>query len=295
MRVDMPDPCAILEARQNADGGWGYYPGKHSALEPTAWAMLAFPAESEPWRRASVLVASWQRPDGGIRCGPAIDEPSWAASLALLAWGLNGRRDGAWRRGVDWLLKTEAAKPTLLSRLAGMLIRQQAVEQDPNLRGWPWFAADASWVEPTSFAILALRAAGPPALPGAAARIHLAERMLLDRRCKDGGWNHGNRRVLGQDLVSFPEPTAAALLALHASAGHYPLDPALEYASARSAAGVPPMAAALLRLALRVHGVPTPHLTVPGADFPDNSTLALMAMGEDNGIWPRLRELRAKA
>ena len=45
--------------------------------------------------------------------------------------------------------------------------------------------------------------------------------MLLDRRCRDGGWNYGNRRVLGADLPSYPETTALALMALD---GHTAVD-----------------------------------------------------------------------
>ena len=30
---------ALLRSR-NEDGGWGYYPGKASRIEPTAWAAL---------------------------------------------------------------------------------------------------------------------------------------------------------------------------------------------------------------------------------------------------------------
>ena len=31
----------FLRKTQNTDGGWGYFPGKQSWLEPTAYAMLA--------------------------------------------------------------------------------------------------------------------------------------------------------------------------------------------------------------------------------------------------------------
>ena len=50
-------------------------------------------------------------------------------------------------------------------------------------------------------------------------RVDVGKRMLLERRCRDGGWNYGNRRVLGADLPSYPETTALALMALdgHAS------------------------------------------------------------------------------
>jgi hypothetical protein len=40
--------------------------------------------------------------------------------------------------------------------------------------------------------------------------------MLVDRQCRDGGWNYGNRQVLGKPLDSFPGPTAWAVQVLPA-------------------------------------------------------------------------------
>ncbi len=52
---------ALLSAA-NADGGWGYYPGKASRLEPTCWALLALlPSDSDfkrPPLRASRFPAT---------------------------------------------------------------------------------------------------------------------------------------------------------------------------------------------------------------------------------------------
>jgi hypothetical protein len=45
-------------------------------------------------------------------------------------------------------------------------------------------------------------------------RLNLGERMMLQRRAVDGGWNYGNRLVLGHELPSYPETTALALLGL---------------------------------------------------------------------------------
>jgi hypothetical protein len=85
--------------------------------------------------------------------------------------------------------------------------------------------------------------------------------MILDRRCSDGGWNYGDRRVLGTDLPSYPETTALALLGL---AGNRSLDLAAPLAVAqrylrdtRS-----PLAKAWLGVCLRSHGVA---LEPPGA------------------------------
>jgi hypothetical protein len=37
--------------------------------------------------------------------------------------------------------------------------------------------------------------------------------MILDRECPGGGWNYGNKRVLGVDEVPYPDTTALALIA----------------------------------------------------------------------------------
>ena len=58
--------------------------------------------------------------------------------------------------------------------------------------------------------------------------------MLRDRETVGGGWNYGNRVVLGEDLEPYAQTTAAALVALQRA------DPALE--AARSL-GAPPAVA----------------------------------------------------
>jgi hypothetical protein len=63
------------------------------------------------------------------------------------------------------------------------------------------------------------RAAAHVELPAVKGRVATGKRMLVERRCRDGGWNYGNRRVLGADLTSYPETTALALMALDGHAG----------------------------------------------------------------------------
>jgi hypothetical protein len=211
----LESPPAILKATQNPDGGWGYFPGKPSWLEPTAYALLALAGErGGAVDRGWNLVRSWQRRDGAFRPCAAVDEPHWSTSLVLTLGCVTGILDETFQRGLSWLLSSAGAEGRPFFRMAHWL-RPSIVEFDPSLAGWPWEVGASSFVEPTAHALLALRCAERRVhRPDLAGRIAMSERMLLDRRCRDGGWNFGNRRVLGVDLRSYPETTALALMAL---------------------------------------------------------------------------------
>jgi hypothetical protein len=90
-------------------------------------------------------------------------------------------------------------------------------------------------------------------------RVKMGEAQLLDVRCRDGGWNYGSRAVLGNDLPSYPETTALALLGLQ---GRNDLEQSLERASQmardqQDPQGLTrsPLSRAWLRIALRLHGI----------------------------------------
>ncbi|HXI42016.1 MAG TPA: prenyltransferase/squalene oxidase repeat-containing protein, partial [Bryobacteraceae bacterium] len=205
-----------LAAAQNEDGGWGYFPGKQSWLEPTAYALLALADQSggPVFARGWALLRSWELPGGGWRGCAAVNEAHWATSLVVTLHTAIAAHDAACERGVAWLAASIGTEGGLFSRVAHWL-RPSIVEFDPTLSGWPWQAGASSWVEPTAHALMALRCALTQAnSQEIARRMATGKRMLLDRRCRDGGWNYGNRRVLGADLPSYPETTALALMAL---------------------------------------------------------------------------------
>ena len=215
-------PCAqsrlaALAAAQNADGGWGYFPGKESWLEPTAYALLALAEEAESRaavEKGSRLLHSWELASGGWKGCARVAEAHWATSLVITLHSTMGIYEGSTQRGVDWLLSTRGAETRTVARLAHWL-SPRTVEFDPALTGWPWEAGTSSWVEPTAHALMALRSvAARGEHAGLKGRVASAQAMLLERRCRDGGWNYGNRRVLGADLPSQPETTALALMAL---------------------------------------------------------------------------------
>ena len=259
-----------LLATQNADGGWGYFPAKQSWLEPTAWAMLALDGDSGS-ERAWALVRSWQLPDGSWPACAQAREPHWTTALAVLLHAVRGVHDDSFRRGVKWLLETSGSENGIVFRVAHWL-RPRVVEMDPSLKAWPWRPGTSSWIEPTAHALAGLRRAAD-AYGGKAIRERIAEgeRMMLERRCRDGGWNYGNRRVLGADLPSYPETTAIALYGLKGASADLRAPVALArrfWDETRS-----PLARAWLRLALWSHGV-----AVAAGDSPPSNDVMVVAL-----------------
>lgn len=227
--VTCVDPrLALLRAAQNADGGWGYFKGKQSMLEPTVYALLAFAGRegrSAAFVRGGRLLASWQLADGSWPASSVVNEPHWATSLVIRLRCAAGVFDEGFINAVDWLVALTGYESRPLARLAHWL-RPSLVEFDSALTGWPWQPRTTAWIEPTAHAVMALRqvvkhARDSEKLKAMASRIDTGQRMLLERRCRDGGWNYGNRRVLGVDLPSYPETTALALMALD---GHAAMD-----------------------------------------------------------------------
>ncbi|MBL8173281.1 MAG: terpene cyclase/mutase family protein [Bryobacterales bacterium] len=209
-----------LRARQNHDGGWGYFPGKQSRLEPTCYALLALYGDrpsGDAWMRGWSLIRSWQQEDGGYRPGAEIQVSSWATALVVTLHCVHGTYDGRFQKAVAWLLGSRGIEGSWVERALGLVMRMP-VEYDRRHKGWPWNTDTASWVEPTAHSVLALKkAAGKVENPALRERVTEGEKMMLDRRSPDGGWNYGNKRVMRTDLPSYPETTAVALLGLQGS------------------------------------------------------------------------------
>jgi squalene cyclase len=204
-----------LRGLQNPDGGWGATADRPSNTESTALSVLAFAGDEAVRGPGVAWLLAHQRPDGSWPWTEEVEKPSWASSQAVLALADVDREAPAVTRGVAWLLGQEGRGFDWRYRLREFLARRKTIELDGTLTGWPWASDTFSWIEPTAFALLALKSAIPGQRSGRARwRIREAEKMILDRECPGGGWNYGNKRVLEVDEAPYPDTTALALLAL---------------------------------------------------------------------------------
>ena len=186
-------------------GGWGYAPGQPPQLEPSCLGLLAL--SLEPGRYAKEIELTRQYietngdPDGSYRPRQGREEAIWPTSLVLFVKAALGVKE--LERTSRYLLGT-------CGRVPDQEDDGDLHDIDIKLIGWPWAEKNFSWVEPTSWACLALRFVGQGSHP----RVEEGMRMLLDRAMDDGGINYGNRRILGKMTDPIPGPTALMLIAL---------------------------------------------------------------------------------
>ena len=181
----MPAFTPHLEALVQAmyeTGGWGYAPGQPPQLEPSCLGLLALSLEpsryAEPIDKTRRFIEQNANDDGSYRPREGREEAMWPTSLVLFVKGALDIKGAETDRAANFLLQTRGRVPDHPE--AGELH-----DFDINLVGWPWAEKNFSWVEPTSWACLALRFAGCANHP----RVEEGLRMLLDRAMDDCGIN----------------------------------------------------------------------------------------------------------
>jgi hypothetical protein len=214
------DFLSFLKSLQNADGGWGFHAGEPSRAEPTCWALRALghteAQDTESFRKGAGYLQSARLPDGSWPACAEMRAGSWITSLACSVLAADGQSAKSVAAGLKWLCEDFPRDSSPWMRFVQSLrLKSHISSQNDSYRGWGWTPKTASWVEPTAFALLALRDAPSEQLPrNAAERRDLAVALLYDRMCPGGGWNCGNPRVYGVDGDALVLPTCWALLAL---------------------------------------------------------------------------------
>jgi len=227
----------------------GYVAGAAPAAEPTAIATLAFVAHGH--NDIAVKMAEWlgkeQQTSGvvGVRSGEPA--PGWPTSLAVVAWATADKQ--------KFGSQIDSAVAWLLSHRGKAIDRSPDFGHNSELVGWAYAEQTHSWVEPTAFGVLALKAAGKADDP--AAREGVA--VLIDRQLPGGGLNYGNTEVLGQVLRSHVQPTGIALLALAGhNDGHGRLEKTIAWLKRSIGPETTPQSLGWAILGLKAHGVELP-------------------------------------
>jgi hypothetical protein len=207
-----------LRSTRNVDGGWAYFAGKSSRLEPTCWAILSLLDSGDEFPLGQLdaslaLLSRWQQRDGFLSDTPNAPPNMAFNGLAALVVRRVRERHPA---GVP---SQEAVEERLLMGLRA--IRGARIGPSPltpqgdRSQGWPWIDQTFTWVEPTAWCLLALKKARHALSdPRFDTRIDEGDRMLLDQCCQVGGWNYGNSEILGKQLHPYVPTTALGLLAL---------------------------------------------------------------------------------
>jgi len=217
----LQEAVKILLTSQNPDGGWGAFASKRSATEITALALLALQAahdnaEEPALRKGKEWLIKRQNADGSWPLNDSLKAPSWSTALAMIALSESGQFEERLVKAGSWALEQEGSKPGIFANLIlALTFQKKAVQLNEDLIGWSWTPNSFSWVEPTSYFLLALkktkRLLASKTLED---RIRQGELMIYDRMCDNGGWNYGNSTVYGDQLLPYPDTTAVALIAL---------------------------------------------------------------------------------
>ncbi|WP_448592888.1 hypothetical protein [Thermoflexus hugenholtzii] len=282
---------AFLIRSQNPDGGWGYRPGSPSATEPTGAALVALgldPEAAPAVERARRWLEAAQRPDGGWGMDPEDPESHWMTAWGILGLARLDPRAPEVARGVRWLIELPVVRIEAAELTAEV---RRTLGINPALRGWPWRPGEASWVEPTALALLAMHAAS--SIEAHRDRVEEAIRYLIDRRCQGGGWNFGNPFMLGAYLPPRPHPTAWVLLALKAIAPDAIRSEDVEALRAGMRRDGGTMALALGHMALTALGIEDHEVPQqlfarqdPDGGWEGNPYVTALALLALNGGWP---------
>ena len=243
----------VLQAARNPDGGYGYYPNRKSRLEPTAWVAMSSSMDAG---RALGWLADAQGADGWIRDDRRAPVNYGFNAVALLAL-LNDSRSAA---------HAERLADALLEARGLAYGPSPVVRQDNSLQAWSWVSETLSWVEPTAYALLAMKIVQQRGLLSRRAstirtRIEVAERLLQDRACASGGWNYGNSQVFGHDLYAHGPTTAVALWALQDRREAAFVDAGLRFLASQAAIERSGLALAFSAIGLRLFNRPFAEVT----------------------------------
>jgi len=303
-----------LQNSQNSDGGWSFHGGGDSRVESTCWALVAL-ANSHESAQAHIaqglaFVKSQQLPDGAWPAASGMSSGGWVTSLAALTLTQFPANEKYVSAALQWLCDDYPRDSSRWQKfLKSLSPAKQHASHNDEFRGWGWTPRTSSWVEPTSFALMAFAAvsakpeeASVGFSTGASSSVaksgipiqlakqisdrrSLATGLLYDRMCAGGGWNCGNPRVYGVDGEALILPTCWALLALRETTEHPNRALSLAWLQKSFAAIASAGSHALAQITLQHYGIPVP---ATSRNLLDWSAADLTGQGTHVAAWAAL-------
>jgi hypothetical protein len=315
-------------ATQNTDGGWPFHasgalsPGD-SRVEPTCWSLLALannPESAQPnITRGLEFLRAQQLSDGSWPASSGMSSGGWVTSLAALTLAQFPANEKSFIPALQWLCDDYPRDSSRWQKFLKSFSSAKHESHNNEFRGWGWTPRTSSWVEPTSFALLAFSSAlssgaapfgskgadfsSGPAIPPSnphfsaelakqiAQRRDLAVGLLYDRICAGGGWNCGNPRVYGVDGESLVLPTCWALLALRNAPDHPNRALSLQWLQKSLPTIASPGSLAVAQITLENYNVRIPSATRQLTDF---SAADLAEQGTHVAVWSALALNRSR-
>jgi hypothetical protein len=219
------------------------------ATEPSCLAALALVAHEQANAAIPVgeFLASYQQELGCLGIRAASPQPTWTTSLALLVWKVldSQKYTPQIQKALQWALSVEGQR----------IPREKSMGHDSMLAAWPWVEGTHSWLEPSAFFTLALKAHKLQEH----ARTREAVTLLTDRLFRDGGCNYGNTVVLGQTLRPHVQPSGIVSMALAGEADAFGrIGKTIAYLEQACTEELTPHSLAWALLGLAAHGKQVP-------------------------------------
>jgi hypothetical protein len=273
-------------------------------MEPTAYACLSLagiPSAHSGLQKGLESIRTTQSPEGGWAVSVSDNQPTpWVTALASFALlNLEGLVSAS-GPAANFLLNAAQKTPrNWILKMAEWMQSWDSSYVDQNLRGWNWNSGTATWIEPTAYGLISLktfRSLGGWAHDDRGHQLNEITRegdeLIYARACKEGGWNYGNSRVLGEELRPYPLTTALALIALQDTPDRTENRKGREYLKKSIDDEKSALALSLAALSLQIYGVETSHIRQKICDlyaethfFSDVRTtaLALLAQQSEDG------------
>lgn len=215
-------------------GYWPYQSGGDASLETTAWCAIALRSDRTVAEETWQYFRTTQNPNGGWSTGVNDGASDWTSNLVVLALTIMCRQmdiDSEKRAFVDssysYLVKSRRQANIEFLRWIFRLLKLPS--NFPSGRGWPFFPGTSMLVEPTVYAMMAIKSTASSKQEPLKSVVALAEEYLFNRYCTRGGWNYGENVRLTEQLPPYPVTTAQTIIALQDKANDERVQTSLKF------------------------------------------------------------------